>query len=205
MLRGEIERVAKAANIDPLAIRPDRKPPAPPSALPPSSPAASGMPTPTPEQREAMANMTPEQRQQAIRGMVEGLEARLKESPQDRAGWLRLANAWRVMGEAARSAEAYGRADALGALDTPQLVDWAEALVRQLAPGAAPPPEAVAVLTRVEKAQPNNALALFYLGAASFAQGDKPAAARRWKMLLGLLPSDAPIRGVLEGKIREAE
>ena len=163
------------------------------------------MPTPTPEQREAMANMSPEQRQQAIRGMVEGLEARLKESPQDRAGWLRLANAWRVMGEAARSAEAYARADALGTLDTPQLVDWAEALVRQLAPGSAPPQEAVGVLTRVEKAQPNNALALFYLGAASFAAGDKPAAVKRWKTLQALLPADAPIRAMLEERIKEAE
>ena len=46
-----------------------------------------------------MAALTPEQRQQAIRGMVEGLAARMKENPQDRAGWLRLANAWKVLGE----------------------------------------------------------------------------------------------------------
>ena len=48
------------------------------------------------------------------------------------------------------------------------------------------------MLERLEKAEPRNALALFYLGAAAFAQGDKPAAARRWKTLLALLPSDAP-------------
>ena len=35
-------------------------------------------------------------------------------------------------------------------------------------------------------------------------QGDKPAAARRWKTLLALLPADAPIRAMLEGKIKEA-
>jgi cytochrome c-type biogenesis protein CcmH len=199
MLRAEIARVAKAAGLDPQAIRPDRKPPA---ATPP---AASGMPTPTQEQREAMANLTPEQRQQAIRSMVEGLEARLKESPQDRAGWLRLANAWRVLGESARAAEAYARADALGPLEPQGLSDWAETLVRQIAPGAAPSPDAIAVLTRLEKAQPNNALSLFYLGAASFAAGDKPAAVRRWKTLQALLPADAPIRTMLEEKIRDAE
>ena len=199
-LRGQIARVAKAADLDPQVIRPDRKPP---PALPP--PATGGMPAPTPEQREAMANLTPEQRQQAIRAMVEGLDARLKESPQDRAGWLRLANAWRVLGEAPRAAEAYARADALSALDAQGLSDWVETLVRQLAPGAVPPPAAIVVLTRLEKVQPNNALALFYLGAASFAAGDKPAALQRWKTLLALLPADAPIRGMLEAKIKEAE
>ena len=84
---------------------------------------------------------------------------------------------------------------------TAQLADWAEAHVRLIAPA----PEAVAVLERLEKAEPRNAPALFYLGAAAFAQGDKPAAARRWKTLLALLPADAPIRAMLEGKIKEAE
>ena len=65
--------------------------------------------------------------------------------------------------------------------------------------------ERVAVLERLEKAEPKNALALFYLGAADFAKGDKPAAARRWKTLLAMLPSDAPIRGMLEAKIKETE
>ena len=40
--------------------------------------------------------------------------------------------------------------------------------MRQIPPGGAPPPRAVAVLERLERQEPNNALALFYLGAASF-------------------------------------
>jgi cytochrome c-type biogenesis protein CcmH len=187
MLRAEIERVAKAANID--------VPPMPPSS----------MPQPSREQQDAMAAMTPEQRQQAIRGMVEGLAARLKENPSDRAGWLRLANAWKVLGENASAAAAYAKADALGPVEARLLADWAEAHVRGLAPGAPPSPQAVAVLERLEKAEPRNALALFYLGAASFAAGDKPAAAQRWKTLLALLPADAPIRELLQQRIKEAE
>ena len=73
---------------------------------------------------------------------------------------------------------------------------------RQIQPGA--PPQAVAVPKRLEAAQPDNALALFYLGAASFAGGDKAGAAHRWKKLLALLPPDAPIRAMLEEKIRQA-
>jgi cytochrome c-type biogenesis protein CcmH len=186
MLRAEIARVSRAAGM-------------------PAPQAQTGMPTPTRDQVEAMQNLDPAQRQQAIRSMVEGLDARLKENPADRAGWLRLANAWRVLGENQKAAEAYARADALAPLDTKTLTDWAEAHVRQIAPGAAPPPEAVAVLERLEKAEPRNALALFYLGAASFASGDKPAALRRWRTLLALLPADAPIRGLLEERIKAAE
>jgi len=186
VLRAEIARVARAAGLE----------------VPQAS--QSAMPQPNREQQEAMAQLAPEQRQQAIRSMVEGLAARLADNPQDRAGWLRLANAWKVLGDNEKAADAYGRADTLGPVDARILTDWAEAHVRQLAPGAAPSPQAVAVLERLEKAEPRNALALFYLGLAAEAQGNKPAALQRWKTLLALLPADAPIRGLVEERIRAA-
>ncbi|SEO97384.1 cytochrome c-type biogenesis protein CcmH [Rhodospirillales bacterium URHD0017] len=183
VLRAEMARVAQAAGL----------------------PANTTMPQPSREQQEAMAALTPEQRQQAIRGMVEGLAARMKENPQDRGGWLRLANAWKVLGDNAGAVDAYAKADALGPVDARVLADWAESHVRGLKPGEPPSPAAVAVLERLEKAEPRNGLALFYLGAASFAAGDKPAAARRWKTLLALLPADAPIRAMLEERIKAAD
>jgi cytochrome c-type biogenesis protein CcmH len=166
---------------------------------------APGMPQPNQEQVEAMGKLSPEERQKTIRAMVDGLAAKLQDTPGDRDGWLRLANARKVLSDNAPASEAFARADALKPLDDKALVDWAEAEVRQLQPGAAPPPRTVAVLERLEKAQPNNGLALFYLGAASFAQGDKKEAARRWKALLALLPPEAPIRAMLEAKVKEAE
>jgi cytochrome c-type biogenesis protein CcmH len=50
--------------------------------------------------------MTPDDQQQMIRGMVEGLEARLKENPRDADGWVRLMRARMVLGEG----DAAGRA-----------------------------------------------------------------------------------------------
>jgi cytochrome c-type biogenesis protein CcmH len=156
-----------------------------------------------------MAKMTPAERQQAIRSMVDRLDAKLRAAPpgrmEDHAGWLRLANARRVLGDPVKAAEAYARADALAPLDPPLLANWAESEVRQIQPGSAPSPGAVAVLKRLEAAEPDNALALFYLGAASFAHGDKADAARRWKKLLALLPPDAPIRNVLKERIKATE
>jgi cytochrome c-type biogenesis protein CcmH len=175
----------------------------PAPAAPPT--AAPGMPTPSEDQVEAMSKLSPEDRQKTIRAMVDGLEAKQQASPNDRDGWLRLANARRVLGDNDKAADAYARADALGPLDAAQLKDWAETEVRQVKGGAAPGPRAVAVLERLEKADPKNALALFYLGAADFAKGDKVGAVRRWKALLALLPPDAPIRGMLEQKVKEAE
>src|SRR5262249_10694699 len=113
MWRAEMARVARAAGL-------------------PADTATPSMPQPSREQQDAMAALTPEQRQQAIRGMVEGLAARMKENPQDRGGWLRLANAWKVLGENASAIDAYAKADALAPVDARILTDWAEAHVRGL-------------------------------------------------------------------------
>jgi cytochrome c-type biogenesis protein CcmH len=210
ILRIEIERFAKQANIDPRSIKRDWKPPAVASVRPPTAaPSSPPLPQPTPEERKAMAKMTPAERQQVIRGMVDRLDAKLRALPpgraEDRAGWVRLANARRVLGEPAKAAEAYARADELAPLDPPLVANWAESEVLQIQTGSAPSPGAVAVLKRLEAAEPDNALALFYLGAASFAHGDKANAALRWKKLLALLPPDAPMRKVIEKRIKEAE
>ena len=57
--------------------------------------------------------MSPEDRQQMIRGMVEGLAARLQENPDNIDGWRRLARAWEVLGEPEKAAEARARVAAL--------------------------------------------------------------------------------------------
>ncbi len=51
------------------------------------------------ERMKRMANMSPEERQQMIRNMVEGLEQKLQDNPDDPGGWLRLIRAWSVLGE----------------------------------------------------------------------------------------------------------
>ena len=56
--------------------------------------------------------MTAEERQAMIRGMVQRLADRLEEKPDNPEGWRRLANAYRVLGEDAKAAEAEARAKA---------------------------------------------------------------------------------------------
>jgi cytochrome c-type biogenesis protein CcmH len=57
--------------------------------------------------------MSPSDRAAMIQGMVERLANRLKESPGDRDGWLRLGRAYQVLGEAKKAEEAFAKAKAL--------------------------------------------------------------------------------------------
>lgn len=57
-------------------------------------------PGPDADQMRAAANMTPEQRREMIKGMVDRLATRLEENGDDLDGWLRLIRARVVMGDA---------------------------------------------------------------------------------------------------------
>lgn len=70
----------------------------PPRPEPPSGP--------TREDIAAAQEMLPAERAEMIRGMVEGLAARLEEEPDDAEGWARLAHSWRVLGESEKERDA---------------------------------------------------------------------------------------------------
>jgi cytochrome c-type biogenesis protein CcmH len=70
------------------------------------APPEESAPGPSQEDMAAAADMTPEDRQQMIRAMVNRLAARLAEEPGDLEGWQRLANAYRVLGEDAKAKDA---------------------------------------------------------------------------------------------------
>jgi cytochrome c-type biogenesis protein CcmH len=63
-------------------------------------------PGPTQEDMAAAQQLTPEQRQEMIRGMVERLAERLKTDTSDFEGWLRLVRAYAVMGDKDKAREA---------------------------------------------------------------------------------------------------
>jgi cytochrome c-type biogenesis protein CcmH len=55
-------------------------------------------------------NMSPEDRQAMIRGMVDGLEEKLKTNASDLDGWLRLIRARAVLGDTGKAKAAYDTA-----------------------------------------------------------------------------------------------
>ena len=79
---------------------------------PASSGPAVAAPGPTAQDVAAAERMAPAERDDMVRGMVEGLEARLRTQPNDAEGWVRLMRARMVLGETDAAARAYrdGRA-----------------------------------------------------------------------------------------------
>lgn len=77
----------------------------PPMDMTPA-PAAGGAPGPSADQVQQAQDMTPEEQQAMIRSMVERLAGKLKDNPDDLAGWQRLAQAYQVLGDEAGLAEA---------------------------------------------------------------------------------------------------
>ena len=69
----------------------------------------------------AVAALPPGQQAEAIRGMVEGLATRLAADGQDPEGWLRLIQAYRVLGEQDRALKALSDARRAMAGDAPDL------------------------------------------------------------------------------------
>ncbi len=70
-------------------------------------------PGPTASDMAAAADLSEEDRSAFIRTMVERLATRLEAEPEDLDGWMRLANAYGVLGEKENSRNAYLRADDL--------------------------------------------------------------------------------------------
>lgn len=70
----------------------------------------SGAPMLTPEQRAEMNSLSPEERQAKIREMVDRLDARLQDDPNDLEGWKRLIRARATLGEREAAQAALDRA-----------------------------------------------------------------------------------------------
>ncbi len=106
-VRRQIVAASKELGVDPGSFTPSAEA----LAMGPS-PSTSVAPGPSRENVEAAHQMTAEERQVMIRGMVQRLADRLEEEPDDPEGWRRLANAYRVLDEDAKAAEADARAKA---------------------------------------------------------------------------------------------
>ncbi|QFR31738.1 c-type cytochrome biogenesis protein CcmI [Ancylobacter sp. TS-1] len=83
----------------------------------------------------AAENLTPEQRQQMVRDMVQRLSDRLAQDGDDIEGWLRLMRAWNVLGEADKAKAAAAQARTHFAKDDGAL-GRIDALARELGLGS---------------------------------------------------------------------
>ena len=141
-------------------------------------------PGPTREQMAAARNMSAEDRQAMIRNMVDGLAEKLKDNPDDVAGWLRLGRARGVLGERATAKEAYAKDAALRPDDVEILVSYADAIVTAAEPAPPPRAELEPLVNRILARDPDEPRGLWLSGALALSAGDAKTARTRWSRLL---------------------
>jgi cytochrome c-type biogenesis protein CcmH len=167
----------------------------------PSRPAPAKPPGPDRAAMAAAANMSTNERQKFIQSMVQRLADRLQDEPDDFDGWMRLAKAYGVLKRPDDSAAAYGRAAALRPNDPIPLDAQALALIEGAPSNQQLPQATLAVLRALEKLQPDNHRALWFLGMADAAEGRRSAAIVRWQRLYDQLPGNSKERDNLKAAI----
>lgn len=136
LVRQQVARAAEELGLDVAEVTPEPLPPR-------TTPGTGGAPALTPEQRAELESMSPEERETMIRGMVDGLDARLREDPTDLQGWERLIRARIVLGERDAAQNALNRAvEAFAGAPVPtgRLIDLARELDLETPESAAQAP-----------------------------------------------------------------
>jgi len=198
----QIEQAAAELGLDPatvpgrvaLAATPEPTQP----SLDESGPGDGG---PSAADMAAAADMTPEERDAFIRGMVANLAARLEATPDDLQGWLRLARAYGVLGEAEQAQGAWARAAALARDDAEVLLGYAQAIRDASVEEAPLPPEFATTVAKARALDPENPLGLYLGGLAESAAGKPEAARALWEKLRALLPEGSPERAEIDARL----
>lgn len=158
---------------------------------------------PSAAQVEQAQALSAEEQQEMIRGMVEGLAARLEQAPDDPQGWRMLGRSYLVLGEPERSAQAYAQLAALMPQDVEAQLEYAQALLQLGAEEEPLAPELVEQMERVLALDDDHPAALFYLGRAAHERGEPAQAVRYWERLLAELPPGSSDRQQIQQLIEQ--
>jgi cytochrome c-type biogenesis protein CcmH len=136
-----------------------------------------------------------------IESMVGRLATRMKEQPDDPAGWRLLARAYTAMGRYDDAVAAFTQAAMRGTEDAALLADWADALAMKNQSLQGEPSRLVA---RALALDPNHAKALALAASAAMDRHDYDAAIAQWKKLKVQFPQDGAEAKEVDAMIAEA-
>lgn len=202
ILGDRIKRLTEEGKIDTGRLAALRAEAAKGEAAAPPRTADSAPRGPTAADVKAAQSMTATDRQAMIRSMVQRLAARLKDNPDDLAGWQRLERARRVLGQTAKADEAAARVKALQAGPPavtpprprgPTTADVAAA--QQMAPAdrQSMVRGMVARLAERLKTQPEDAAGWVQLGRSYKVLGDMKQARAAYAKAVALKPDDSDV------------
>ncbi|MEQ9489601.1 MAG: c-type cytochrome biogenesis protein CcmI [Alphaproteobacteria bacterium] len=150
---------------------------------------------PTAEDIEAAQDMSEEDQQAMIMGMVEGLASRLEDEPNDLNGWLQLAQSYSVLGMPEESLNALLKAGKVFPENTNILL--LEARVRRSIANASVTPATTALMQRVLKQDPQNVEALWFMAVQALEDGDRETARQTFNKAIDALPEGSDERPAL--------
>ena len=137
-----------------------------------------------------------------VEQMVSGLVEKLKQEPNNPKGWAMLARSYKVMGRPVDAEKAYEAAEAYIANDAQLLADYADVVASNANGSFVGKPEKL--IRQALAVDPNNAMALWLSGTASFNVGRYSEAVKTWRYLLDLLDPSSEDARILQSSIDEA-
>jgi len=147
---------------------------------------------------DAAAAMTPD----TVNQMVDRLAARLKDNPDDLAGWARLARAYKVQGRLDEAAAAYANTGKLLETDPDLLTQYADTLAMRAKNLQGKPTELVDKALAID---PKHPMALMMAGQSAFQRGDYAKAIGHWQTALSVLPVNSPDVAPIKAEIADAQ
>lgn len=137
--------------------------------------------------------------QEKITAMVDRLAQRMQENPDDMEGWLRLAQAYKVMGRYEDAAAAYAKAEKEINKDAGLLAVYAETIAMSSPSGLKGKP--TKLVTRALELEPGNPHALLLAGAIAMENNNPKMAVSIWEKLLPMVEPGSEVEQMLRGSI----
>ncbi len=135
--------------------------------------------------------------------MVERLESRLREQPNDPAGWARLGRSYAVMERRSDAQAAYAKAHEQAPNDPEILSEYAWLLFGDNPDYTEGP--AKTLYERLLALDPNHPDALWFLGLSAYNKSDAKQAVHYWERLAKVLPPDNPALPEVRKAIAKAQ
>ena len=152
--------------------------------------------------RVAQMNAQPPMTQEGVEKMVAEFAAKMEKDPTNLKGWTMLARSYRILGRNQEAADAYARAGNFIDDDPQLLADYADTLATNANGNFAGKP--LDLINKTLKLDPNNLMALWLSGTASYTSGNYKAAVQTWEKLAQQLPPGSEELKSIEGSIAEA-
>ncbi len=140
--------------------------------------------------------------QEGVEKMVAEFAIKMEKDPTNLKGWAMLARSYRILGRNEDAAKAYARAGNFIDSDPQLLADYADVLASNANGSFTGKP--MQLINQALKLDPNNLMALWLAGTASYNSGNYKVAVQTWEKLAKQIPSDTDEARAIQGSIAEA-